>query len=103
MGYEEGEKRVVDAMVSGYPRFFIHLSIQKVCVLCLIYQIAGSATKCCPLLSHAVLSSMDWLVDLVAVSGEHEQSSVTADRVVFLFILVRRPIISESFAKSPPL
>lgn len=30
VGYEEGEKRVVDAMVSGYPRFFIHLSIAKV-------------------------------------------------------------------------
>jgi len=30
VGYEEGEKRVVEAMVSGYPRFFIHLSIQKV-------------------------------------------------------------------------
>lgn len=30
IGYEEGEKRVVDVMVSGYPRFFIHLSIQKV-------------------------------------------------------------------------
>lgn len=30
VGYEEGEKRVVDSMVSGYPRFFIHLSIQKV-------------------------------------------------------------------------
>ena len=30
VGYEEGEKRVVDLMVSGYPRFFIHLSIQKV-------------------------------------------------------------------------
>lgn len=30
VGYEEGEKRVVDAMVSGYPRFFIHLSIRKV-------------------------------------------------------------------------
>lgn len=29
VGYEEGEKRVVDVMVSGYPRFFIHLSIQK--------------------------------------------------------------------------
>lgn len=28
--YEEGAKRVVDAMVIGYPRFFIHLSIQKV-------------------------------------------------------------------------
>jgi cystathionine gamma-synthase len=31
VGYEEGEKRVVDSMVSGYPRFFIHLSIRKVC------------------------------------------------------------------------
>lgn len=30
VGYEEGEKRVIDSMVSGYPRFFIHLSIQKV-------------------------------------------------------------------------
>jgi cystathionine gamma-synthase len=28
--YEEGSKRVADAMVSGYPRFFIHLNIQKV-------------------------------------------------------------------------
>jgi hypothetical protein len=30
VGYEEGEKRVLEAMVSGYPRFFIHLSIAKV-------------------------------------------------------------------------
>jgi cystathionine gamma-synthase len=30
VGYEEGEKRVMDSMVSGYPRFFIHLSIRKV-------------------------------------------------------------------------
>lgn len=30
VGYEEGAKRVMDAMVIGYPRFFIHLSIQKV-------------------------------------------------------------------------
>lgn len=30
VGYEEGEKRIVDSMVSGYPRFFIHLGIQKV-------------------------------------------------------------------------
>lgn len=30
IGYEEGDKRVIDAMVSGYPRFFIHLSIRKV-------------------------------------------------------------------------
>lgn len=34
VGYEEGEKRVVDAMVSGYPRFFIHLSIEKLARIC---------------------------------------------------------------------
>ena len=30
VGYEEGEKRVIDSMVTGYPRFFIHRRIQKV-------------------------------------------------------------------------
>lgn len=30
IGYEEGHKRVVDKMETGYPRFFIHRSIQKV-------------------------------------------------------------------------
>jgi cystathionine gamma-synthase len=30
VGYEEGEKRVVERMVTGYPRFFVHLIIQKV-------------------------------------------------------------------------
>ncbi|KAF8438197.1 pyridoxal phosphate-dependent transferase [Boletus edulis BED1] len=34
VGYEEGEKRVVDSMVSGYPRFFIHPSIQKLANIC---------------------------------------------------------------------
>ena len=28
--YEEGDKRIKDVMITGYPRFFIHLSIQKV-------------------------------------------------------------------------
>jgi cystathionine gamma-synthase len=30
IGYEEGEKRVVESMQTGYPRFFVHRSIQKV-------------------------------------------------------------------------
>ncbi|KAN0084305.1 cystathionine gamma-synthase [Tylopilus felleus] len=34
VGYEEGEKRVMDSMVSGYPRFFIHPSIQKLANIC---------------------------------------------------------------------
>lgn len=32
--YEEGAKRVIDSMKTGYPRFFIHRSIQLVGCLC---------------------------------------------------------------------
>ncbi|KAK7696357.1 hypothetical protein QCA50_001011 [Cerrena zonata] len=45
--YEEGEKRVVDAMVSGYPRFFIHLGIQKLARQC--RQKFGSSGEDCML------------------------------------------------------
>ncbi|KIP04742.1 hypothetical protein PHLGIDRAFT_31228 [Phlebiopsis gigantea 11061_1 CR5-6] len=34
VGYEEGDKRVVDTMVSGYPRFFINLRIRKLASIC---------------------------------------------------------------------
>ncbi|KAG7095426.1 hypothetical protein E1B28_006175 [Marasmius oreades] len=34
IGYEEGDRRVVDAMVCGYPRFFIHPSIKKLAGIC---------------------------------------------------------------------
>ena len=30
VGYEEGDKHIMDAMIIRYPRFFIHLRIQKV-------------------------------------------------------------------------
>ena len=30
--WAEGNARVVDIMATGYPRFFVHRSIQKVCV-----------------------------------------------------------------------
>ncbi|WWC87799.1 uncharacterized protein L201_002691 [Kwoniella dendrophila CBS 6074] len=35
IGYEEGDQRVVGKMETGYPRFFIHRSIQKLAKLCL--------------------------------------------------------------------
>ncbi|KAF8155576.1 pyridoxal phosphate-dependent transferase [Crassisporium funariophilum] len=45
VGYEEGEKRVVDSMVSGYPRFFIHLSIRKLESICEQKYVVGNE-KC---------------------------------------------------------
>ncbi|KAH9848718.1 PLP-dependent transferase [Lenzites betulinus] len=49
VGYEEGEKRVVDVMVSGYPRFFIHLSIQKLARICeQKFGVQGEQCLLCP-------------------------------------------------------
>jgi cystathionine gamma-synthase len=38
VGYEEGESRVLNAMKTGYPRFFIHLNIRKVSNCCRLSQ-----------------------------------------------------------------
>ncbi|PCH34973.1 PLP-dependent transferase [Wolfiporia cocos MD-104 SS10] len=49
VGYEEGDKRVVDVMVSGYPRFFIHLSIQKLARICeQKFGVNGERCLLCP-------------------------------------------------------
>ncbi|KAJ7147529.1 pyridoxal phosphate-dependent transferase [Mycena crocata] len=45
--YEEAEKRVMDVMISGYPRFFIHLSIRKLARLC--EQKFGTSNENCML------------------------------------------------------
>ncbi|KIY50467.1 PLP-dependent transferase, partial [Fistulina hepatica ATCC 64428] len=34
VAYEEGDPRVANAMVTGYPRFFIHRSIQRLAAFC---------------------------------------------------------------------
>ncbi|KAJ7645461.1 pyridoxal phosphate-dependent transferase [Mycena polygramma] len=47
VGYEEAEKRVVDVMISGYPRFFIHLSIRKLEGVC--EQKFGAKNESCML------------------------------------------------------
>ncbi|KAH8090464.1 putative cystathionine gamma-synthase [Filobasidium floriforme] len=48
IGYEEGEKRVVETMQTGYPRFFVHRSIQKLAGICL--QKFGLPDELCTLL-----------------------------------------------------
>ncbi|KAF8546477.1 PLP-dependent transferase [Imleria badia] len=49
VGYEEGEKRILDSMVSGYPRFFIHLSIQKLANICeQKFGVNGEKCLLCP-------------------------------------------------------
>lgn len=56
VGYEEGDKRVIDTMVSGYPRFFIHLSIRKVSAISSL-TVRQPLTLPCSLLGSASRSS----------------------------------------------
>lgn len=48
VGYEEGESRVMDRMQNGYPRFFIHRSIQKLQKICLA-KFGSPETEACML------------------------------------------------------
>ncbi|KAG6060265.1 hypothetical protein E4U16_007048 [Claviceps sp. LM84 group G4] len=43
IGYEEGQRSVVDRMTTGYPRFFIHKSIEA--LACDIVSVYGSASQ----------------------------------------------------------
>lgn len=58
VGYEEGDKRVVDAMVSGYPRFFIHLSVKKVRSDLLCKFVFSPVSQ--PTISWHALASVNW-------------------------------------------
>lgn len=69
VGYEEGEKWVVERMTTGYPRFFIHKSIQRLCNVlkdkyakeeetCLVfpsYQVAKRCREFCKVKSKVTL------------------------------------------------
>ncbi|KAI0683739.1 hypothetical protein C8T65DRAFT_702524 [Cerioporus squamosus] len=47
MDYEEGAKQISDVMVSGYPRFFLHLSIQKLSPASWVEWVAHDVTILC--------------------------------------------------------
>ncbi|KAF9817726.1 hypothetical protein IEO21_03275 [Rhodonia placenta] len=49
ISYEEGDKRVLDVMVTGYPRFFIHRSTQKLAEICVQkFGVYGERCLLCP-------------------------------------------------------
>ncbi|KAG8917597.1 hypothetical protein FRC01_002348 [Tulasnella sp. 417] len=54
LGYCEGEARVIDALTTGYPRFFIHRSIQLLARIC--EERFGNPGERCLLVSSAKLA-----------------------------------------------
>ncbi|KIM27707.1 hypothetical protein M408DRAFT_70822 [Serendipita vermifera MAFF 305830] len=66
--YEEGAKRVVDVMKTGYPRFFIHKSILKLATIC--EQKFGSTEEKCMLFPSSKYASAcrDFIVRMASPS-----------------------------------
>lgn len=54
VGYEENDPNIVNVMQTGYPRFFIHLSIQKLARFC--EQKYGSPTECAILVPSSTIA-----------------------------------------------
>ncbi|CAI4044033.1 hypothetical protein SKDZ_10G3250 [Saccharomyces kudriavzevii ZP591] len=49
VGYEEGESDIINSLTTGYPRFFVHKSIKKLCeVLCAKYSMENETCLCFP-------------------------------------------------------
>lgn len=49
VGYEEGDARVLDSLTTGYPRFFIHASVKRLCnLISEQYARAGESCLCFP-------------------------------------------------------
>lgn len=95
VGYEEGEKRVVDSMVSGYPRFFIHLSIRKLAQIC-EHKYAVDGEQCMLFPTHTIATECRDFLKRRSVQLGHEPVQA---RLVHLFIC---PEASDVQPSSPP-
>ncbi|KAJ7758501.1 pyridoxal phosphate-dependent transferase [Mycena maculata] len=98
IGYEEAEKRVIDAMISGYPRFFIHLSIRKLQRLC--EQKFGGKNESCMLFPSQIIA--DQCRSFMQDRSEKSGSPVTARLIHFSICpedkLNQGPCVKEDIA-----
>ncbi|WVO13252.1 hypothetical protein L204_100865 [Cryptococcus depauperatus] len=92
IGYEEGDKRVIDKMETGYPRFFIHRSIQKLADICLARF--GHPNEACILLlsSKAAEAGRDFLAS--------QTPSVTSRVIEYVVKPSSNSLVDPSVAQS---
>lgn len=88
IGYEEGDSDVVDKMTTGYPRFFIHKSIQKLCSV-LVEKYAKEGETCLVFPSYEVAKRCR---EFVKVKGEG------SPRLRILQLSTQRPATEEEKA-----
>ncbi|GJJ14955.1 hypothetical protein Clacol_009225 [Clathrus columnatus] len=100
VGYEEGEKRVVDAMKTGYPRFFIHRDIQRLAAIyeakfglpnenCLLFPkeyIANAFRDFMNVHRPEEKKTMNVRIVQLLLNDEDTSSSSTKEKEIFLFI-----------------
>lgn len=96
VGYEEGEKRVVESMVSGYPRFFIHLSIRKLADICQ-HKYAVGSEQCMLFPTRKIAEECR---DFIKCRSVQLGSEPVQSRLVHLFIC---PDTASQQSSTPPV
>ena len=76
VGYEEGEKRVTDAMKIGYPRFKVHVCIEKLIEIMKQRHNIGSEFEC------IILPSLSAAETFLKFLGEEDSAERSAASVV---------------------
>lgn len=112
VAYEEGEEWVTSAMKSGYPRFFIHLEIQKLAKFfeekygrenesCFIFPSYAIALRCREFLKKNIEPSLRQKVRILQLSTpQGENSNSFAESVTASFIIVFFPKEFYSLGKA---
>ncbi|QLL32449.1 hypothetical protein HG536_0C06180 [Torulaspora globosa] len=91
VGYEEADPAVVDVMSTGYPRFFIHKSIARLCeVLSDKYAKESETCLCFP--SYSVAKRCR---EFIAVKAPTVFSELPAPKVRILQLATTKPINAE--------
>lgn len=93
VGYEEGDAVIVKAMTTGYPRFFIHKSVKKLCeVLSEKYAKDNETCLCFP--SYSVAKRCREYVG-VKVSSLENRAALPSSKVRILQLATCKPMTQE--------
>lgn len=93
VGYEEGEDWVVSKMNSGYPRFFIHSSIQKLCQniedkygrpgeRCMVYPSYKVAKRCREFIKHHTVNPSKFNVRVLQLSTPYPSTEIEKSTMI---------------------
>lgn len=89
VGYEEGEKRVTDAMKIGYPRFKVHICIEKLIEIMRVRHSVDSSMECIILPSQSTAATFVRFLGEEGSTASIQEVGYASMRAVFYPSIVK--------------